>query len=174
MVSRKGDPEWPQRTPTAVGIIPFQLCWTTVNKDDLLNSAFLLLITYSTQPSGPEQCSAPSPDTILPTPTSRPTKHGSIPASSTRLLRSEASNARYATSATSPGWRDGAARHSTQTQVWKIRISGRSFLLSVDLMRPDTPCTAAWYRSCYWCRLWSRLCCWKWNHQFHFLIASSF
>lgn len=92
---------------------------------------------HPTQPSGPEQCSAPSPDTILPIPASRPTKHGSVSASPTRLLRSEASNARYATSATSPGWRRGATRRSSETQVRKIRISGWSSLLSVDVMRPD-------------------------------------
>lgn len=137
MVSRKGHPDWPQCISTAVGIIPFQLRWTTVNKNDLRNFSFPLLITHPTQPSGPEQCSAPSPDTILPIPASRPTKHGSVSASPTRLLRSEASNARYATSATSPGWRRGATRRSSETQVREIRVSGWSSLLSVDVMRPD-------------------------------------
>lgn len=142
MVSRKGHPEWPQPTPTAVGIVPFQLRWTTVNKDDLSNFPFFRLITSPTQPSGPEQCPSPSPspDAILPIPTSRPTKYGPIPASPARLLRSEASNAGYATPTTSSGWRGSSARSSTQAQIWKTRISGKSLLLSVNIRRPDTIC----------------------------------
>lgn len=126
-------------------------------------SLLFQLITCPTQPPRPEQCPSPSPDAILPIPTSRPTKYGPVPASPTRLLRSEASNAGYAASTTSSGWRGSSARSSTQAQIWKTRISGKSLLLRLTL-RVLTPFVAAWYCGCYGCRVWSRLCCREWNY----------